>query len=421
MFGFGKGGHTGRDDDARGGDRDDWRDDDAARDGDRGNRRGDDGIRGGDHGDRRGDDDAEGVARDDWRDDAAVKGDDRGVRDDAAGDGDRGVCDDRDDGDRSDRDDGDSGDVAADDDERFERAWDSGRGGRERWVVEPGGSKVIDIDALDAARLSLVAGRVDVIGHDGPDARLEITNVRGERVRVLLDGGRLAVRHADAGGRPRVMRLFSGTNTVSADVSLLVPRGIALKVDCVSGDTLVSGLTRGADLNTVSGTVLANGLSGRLRLDTVSGGVEARDHHGSIRSNTVSGDVTISGDCTEIVADSVSGDLVVDAFGRPSSIRVTAVSGGAMLRLDPQVHARYHVDAMHGKVRIDGRRFRTGLGGALDYEDGPADEPVTAVTMSAVSGSLLVMHRADDAPAPDDAGDACPPDRSDGPESDGER
>lgn len=420
MFGFGKGGHTGRDDDARGGDRDDWRDDDATRDGDRDDWRDADNARSGDRGDRRDDDDirdgvrdnrddddAEGVARDDWRDDAAVKGDDRGVRDDAAGDGDRGVCDDR--------------DAAADDDERFERAWDSGRGGRERWVVEPGGSKVIDIDALDAARLSLIAGRVDVIGHDGPDARLEITNVRGERVRVLLDGGRLAVRHADAGGRPRVMRLFSGTNTVSADVSLLVPRGIALKVDCVSGDTLVSGLTRGADLNTVSGTVLANGLSGRLRLDTVSGGVEARDHHGSIRSNTVSGDVTISGDCTEIVADSVSGDLVVDAFGRPSSIRVTAVSGGAMLRLDPQVHARYHVDAMHGKVRIDGRRFRTGLGGALDYEDGPADEPVTTVTMSAVSGSLLVMYRADDAPAPDDAGDACPPDRSDGPESDGER
>lgn len=296
-------------------------------------------------------------------------------------------------------------DDIMDDGGEFDRAWNSGHsyeeGGPERWVVEPGDDRVIDVETVDDVALALVSGRIDVIGHDGSGARLEISNVRGDRVRVLLDHGRLMVRHSrkdrHAIGLSSVFSRNSA-DTVSADVSLLVPRDIALKVACVHGDTLVSGLTRGAVLDTVSGTVLANGLSGRLRLDTVSGKVEARDHHGVIRSNTVSGDVTISGDCAEIRSDSVSGDLYADLFGFPERIRVNAVSGNAMLRIDPDVHARCRVSTMSGKVRIDGRKFRTGMSRTFEYEDGADSSPVTEITMSAVFGDLHVMHRVDASP-----------------------
>ena len=177
---------------------------------------------------------------------------------------------------------------------------DMHRGG-ERWVVGEGESKTFDLDGVERLKVSLLKGRIDVIGHDDESCRLEITKVKGSPVNVSFDGRRLVIAnddkvsngvlsflgiHVSFGGVPRTM-------TARADVSLLVPRDVAAKISTISGDALISGLTCGAKLDTVSGTLLSDGVSGALNMDTVSGKVEARNHHGSVRAKTVGGDVVV--------------------------------------------------------------------------------------------------------------------------------
>lgn len=274
--------------------------------------------------------------------------------------------------------------------------------GRERWIIPVGTSKVIDLEGLTAVDVFTMSGRIDVIGHEGSDARLEITNVKQDEVRVGLVDGRLIIAHPQADGRMHEMRVGSlldvfskkgFTDGPSVDVSLVVPREVALRVDCVSGDTLASGLTGNVSLDTVSGSVLANGLSGKVKLDAVSGQLEARNHHGRVTANSVSGDVIVSGDCEKITMDSVNGHLYVDAFGRPRKISVDGVSATATIRLDHDIHAKYRVDGVHAKVVIDGAQRKTKFGDGFNYEEGPADAPLTKIHADGVNIKLNVTHR----------------------------
>ena len=47
----------------------------------------------------------------------------------------------------------------------------------ESWVVA--GPQIIEIEAITSLRVQLVGGRVDVVAHDGPGARIEVHAVDG--------------------------------------------------------------------------------------------------------------------------------------------------------------------------------------------------------------------------------------------------
>lgn len=269
-----------------------------------------------------------------------------------------------------------------------------------RWQVRPDASKIIDIDDLKSIDIDLVCGRVDVIGHDGPDARLEINNVRGENLDVRLVHGALKVSHPNAEGTGihnvfRIRRWKDLRCVVSADVSLLVPRAVRVCIATVQGDTLIGGVTDGAKLETVSGTVLADSVCGELKLDSVSGKVEARNHYGTVNANTVGGDVIVSGNCHTIKLDSVSGALYCDVFGVADSLRFSTVSGNAAIRVDSGVRVRCVANSGHGHAEIDGQKYHMSFTKTVDIEDGPENAPCTDLHFSAVSGSLKLVRRED--------------------------
>ena len=104
-----------------------------------------------------------------------------------------------------------------------------------------------------------------------------------------------------------------------AEVSVLVPRDVELKLGVVTADALVAGLATDARLSTVSGDIVVDNITGDLDLNSVSGELSVGHHTGRIRANTVSGDVTASGDITRFSADGVSGNMIVDAPGTPAT------------------------------------------------------------------------------------------------------
>ena len=45
----------------------------------------------------------------------------------------------------------------------------------EKWVIAPGESRVIDLELVRKLKVGLIGGQVDVIAHDEPGARIEIS------------------------------------------------------------------------------------------------------------------------------------------------------------------------------------------------------------------------------------------------------
>ena len=65
----------------------------------------------------------------------------------------------------------------------------------EKWVINPGESRVIDLELVRKLKVSLIGGKVDVIAHDEPGARVEVHWVTGNDLKVAIDGDVLEIDH----------------------------------------------------------------------------------------------------------------------------------------------------------------------------------------------------------------------------------
>ena len=53
---------------------------------------------------------------------------------------------------------------------------------QETWLVS--GEKVIDVDGVRRLKVALVAGQINVVGHDEPTARIEVHSVGGRELKI---------------------------------------------------------------------------------------------------------------------------------------------------------------------------------------------------------------------------------------------
>ena len=102
----------------------------------------------------------------------------------------------------------------------------------QKWLLD--GPKVIDLGPIQKLKVALVRGQVDIVGHDEPTTRVEVHSVSGKELRVAIDGDSLEIDHPQLrwDNFIDVFRSFRGN--ASADVSVLVPRDVALKFGVVS-------------------------------------------------------------------------------------------------------------------------------------------------------------------------------------------
>jgi Uncharacterized conserved protein len=264
---------------------------------------------------------------------------------------------------------------------------------QEKWLVNPGESKTIDLEVVRKLKVGLIAGQVDVIGHDEPGARVEVHSVWGKELKISIDGDELEVDHPQLrwDNFIDVFRTWSGK--ARADVSILVPRDVALKLGVVSASALVSGLTTDAKLSTVSGDVTVDGVAGDLDLNSVGGELSVRGHRGSISAHTVSGDVMATGELQKFRVDSVSGNVFLDIDGIPDAINSSTVSGDLTIRLDEGVGARYRMNTVSGSLHLDDTIIRGAIGRNFTHESGPLEGRWIEVSANSVSGNVSVVRR----------------------------
>jgi DUF4097 and DUF4098 domain-containing protein YvlB len=264
---------------------------------------------------------------------------------------------------------------------------------QEKWLVLPGQSKTIDVEVVRKLKVGLIGGQVDIIGHDEPGARIEVHSVSGKELKISIDGDTLEIDHPQLRWDNFLDVFRSWTAKAKADVSVLVPRDVALKFGVISASALVSGLRTDAKLSTVSGDVTVDGVIGDLDLNAVSGELSVRGHSGSISAHTVSGDITATGMLPKFSADAVSGNIFLDLTGTPDTIVTNSVSGDLTLRLDADVSARYRVNTVSGSIQFENTIIRTSAGKGYNYQEGALDGSWVDVTANSVSGNLSVIRR----------------------------
>lgn len=264
----------------------------------------------------------------------------------------------------------------------------------ERWIVEPGQSRTITVEGVDALKVGLIGGQVDVVGHDEPTTRVEVHSVKGKPFEVTLDGGRLTVSH------PRVrwsnlldsLQMLVG-DRASAEVSILVPRETTLSFGQVSSEALISGMRRGASISTVSGDVQIDAVTGPVDVNTVSGAVEGTGLDGSVQVHGVSGEVALTGTMSTVGVDTVSGGVLLDVHGRVSSIGINSVSGDATARIDADLDIDASCNTVSGTTTIGSVQMPKRGGKHVDRASVPSSGTVRA-SLNSVSGDQSVVRRA---------------------------
>ena len=260
---------------------------------------------------------------------------------------------------------------------------------QEKWLVD--GPKVIDLENVRRLKVGLVGGHVDIVGHDEPGVRVEVHSVTGRDLLVQLDGDRLEIDHPQLRWDNWIDVFKNFGSSIKAEVSVLVPRDIALTLGVVSADALGAGLETDAQLNTVSGDLVADGLTGKLTANSVSGEVTVRDHAGAVGINTVSGDVIASGAITRFDVDGVSSEVMLDATGIPDAVRVNTVSGAVTARFEPDTPASYTVQTVGGKLQLDAQSISV-VRGRYTARHGELDGRWADVRVNTVGGDVSILH-----------------------------
>jgi DUF4097 and DUF4098 domain-containing protein YvlB len=262
---------------------------------------------------------------------------------------------------------------------------------QEKWLIDS--PKVIDIEVVRKLKVALVAGQIDIVGHDEPTARLEIHSVSGKELRVSIEGDTLEIDHPQLRWDNFVDVFKSFRGSARADISILVPRDVALKFGVVSASALISGLSRDANISTVSGDVVIDGIRGDLQLNSVNGEIAVRNHTGSISAHTVSGDITASGDISKYTSEGVSGEVFLDVTGAPDTIRVSTVSGNITARLDAGFGTQYKINSLSGRLQLDDAEI-SGVRGSYSGKYGQLDRSWLEFRANTVSGNIAVLHAA---------------------------
>lgn len=263
----------------------------------------------------------------------------------------------------------------------------------EKWLIAPGETRIIDIERAQRLKISLVGGQVDVVAHDEPGIRIEVHEVTVKDLRIEHDGGLLEIDHPQRNWDNflEVFRDF-GSGGPRAQVSVAVPREIALTLGVVSASALVSGLTSDARLNTVSGDIIVDTHHGAITINAVSGDVQTQGLDGAFDANSVSGDVAVTGTPTRASIDTVSGALVVDTTGSIDTIALNTVAGHATVRLPADLAAKYSTRTMTGRLTVDGIDRGSGMPSSYTGSSGELAGTFVDVKFNSVSGDLAVVR-----------------------------
>jgi hypothetical protein len=267
-----------------------------------------------------------------------------------------------------------------------------------QWTIESPTS--LDFEDVTGLRVRLIAGSVAVLATDGKPS-LDVTDITGDPLNVSYQDGVLTISHENLTWEGLLKWLRPHRH--SATVTVTVPRRCQTQVGVVSATAVMSGISAKASVKSVSGGITLEGVTGDVDANTVSGALEAQGINGKLNFNTVSGDLTLADGWLErLDANGVSGDVTADIDLDPlGGMQVTTVSGEVTLRLPAEADARVKLHSLSGDVRSEFAELRRSSAPASHSVSGSLGAGSGYVSVSTLSGRVMLLRRAERATGPD--------------------
>jgi hypothetical protein len=268
-----------------------------------------------------------------------------------------------------------------------------------QWTIEAPTS--LEFDDVTALRVRLIAGSVAVLATDGKPS-LEVSRVEGDPLHVTYEDGVLTVAHENLNWEGLLKWLRPQRHSASVTVS--VPRHCQAQVGVVSATAVMSGISARTSVKSVNGGITLDGISGDVEANTVSGAVEAQAINGTLNFNTVSGDLTLAeGWLERLDVNGVSGDVTADLDLDPlGGMHVNTVSGEVVLRLPAEADARVNLHSVSGDVRSEFAELSRSSAPASRSVSGSLGAGSGQVSVTTMSGRVMLLRRAGQGTAPED-------------------
>ena len=268
------------------------------------------------------------------------------------------------------------------------------------WSIE--GPASLEFDDMTGLRVRLIGGSVAVLATTGKPT-LEVSSVEGDPLNVSYENGVLTVAHEHLSWEGLLKWLRPQRHAATVTVS--VPRKCAAQVGVVSATAVMSGISARASVKSVSGGITLDGVTGDVDANTVSGAVEAQGINGKLNFNTVSGDLTLADGWLErLDVNGVSGDVTADLDLDPlGGMQVNTVSGEVVLRLPAEADARVNLHSVSGDVRSEFTELTRSSAPASRSVSGSLGGGSGQVSVTTMSGRVMLLRRAGRKTAPQDA------------------
>ena len=263
-------------------------------------------------------------------------------------------------------------------------------------ITEP---RRLDIeDEVTRLDVSLIAGRLSVVGTDGP-ARVEVSTASEFALNVGVADGLLSVHHDMPRSWPGMLQpvwwWLNGRRRFAADVSIAIPYQTPARLRIGSGSVVASTVHADLSVDCASGRTTLLGIDGRIKATVVSGPIEALGCAGDIALETVSGEITLADTAAHrLSAKTISGALTADLDNPPhdSQINLETISGEITIRVREDSDLQVHLSAVHGRVtsafpdiQVEGR-WGTSVKGVIGAGTG-------RLFANAVGGNIALLCR----------------------------
>ena len=260
-----------------------------------------------------------------------------------------------------------------------------------------------------------VRGNVTVSA--GESGQATLTGELGAGSRLVVDGGaqRLELRvdsdkdhswfgnHGPRSDSNLTVKVPAGValrlELVSADGHVTGITGKTLNVECVSGRLTIDSGSPQVDVESVSGDITFKATradpSYRAHLQTVSGDIDVSGASGRIKLDSVSGRARANGaEVQEFEAGTVSGNVeVAAAIGKHGRVQVETMSGDIRAELPATQSARIEAETFSGRIRSDFgsvKRPEYGPGSTLEATVGDGD---VQIRTKSFSGNVDILKK----------------------------
>ncbi|MCU7554632.1 hypothetical protein OCL06_08470 [Alteromonas sp. ASW11-19] len=188
-------------------------------------------------------------------------------------------------------------------------------------------------------------GSADIIGWD--KAEIRVTGELGEQTEEFIfeKNGNAVVIKVETRRRNRDWRDWASHD--GDELTIYVPHGAQVTYETINADVTLTDLTHSVRTDVVNGDIRARSLAGRVKLEAVNGDITLEDVSGDINVETVNGD--ISGNHTgdsDARFDSVNGDI--DVITSSPDVGVETVNGD--IELTMQAVSELRIETVNGRV-----------------------------------------------------------------------